>query len=362
MSIVRIGHYDDFPAPFFAVDRCDTVHISEESLKSVAFIGIKKEGRFLPRATAFFVQHIENQHAFCNLVTAEHVISGLLTRGHDIWLRVNLTNGAVSEMPLDPSAFHFHPDNGRDATDVAVCPFSNKFYNEKTGEYIELDMSALILDKESGFLASEEFARQSIVLGGDIAIIGLFRSHYGSNRNIPIIRVGNISALPSEPVNTKYAGYIKAYLVETRSIAGLSGSPVFALPDPGMVLLDVLEHRRTGRRLKQAAALLGLMHGHFDVPNLNEDVVSDESEPERSVHTGIGIVVPVEKIIETINHPDLIGMRKEIVERLRKEGATADLVPDERAVDATANDKNPDHREDFTALLNAAVQKPQSKD
>jgi hypothetical protein len=72
----------------------------------------------------------------------------------------------------------------------------------------------------------------------------------------------------------------------------------------------------------QYFALLGLVHGHFDVPNMNEDVVTDEQAPSHSVNTGIGIVIPVEKIIETINHPELLAMRKDIISELRKSGAT----------------------------------------
>lgn len=169
--------------------------------------------------------------------------------------------------------------------------------------------------------------------------------------------MGNICTLLEEPVLTKYAGYIKAYLVEARSVAGLSGSPVIVLSDPTVLSARIL---LTGKLEKQPCALLGLMHGHFDVQNLNEDVVSDDDDPKQSVHTGIGIVVPVEKIIETIRHPELMSIRKAIVQKLRKSGATPDIIPDDGPLEAKA--PNLHHREDFTALLNAATRKPQSKD
>jgi hypothetical protein len=97
------------------------------------------------------------------------------------------------------------------------------------------------------------------------------------------------------------------------------------------------------------------------VPNLNEDVVSDEDAPPRGVHTGIGVVVPVEKIVETINHPDLIAMRKEAVTRLRKEkGATADVVADDDS-SPPASGANPNHLPDFKRLVDVAARK-KSKD
>jgi hypothetical protein len=103
---------------------------------------------------------------------------------------------------------------------------------------------------------------------------------------------------------------MRAYLVEARSIAGLSGSPVFSMRGSELNVVSALAILQGKPGLGNPIALLGLMHGHFDVPNLNEDVVIDRDEPERSVHTGIGVVIPVEKIIETIQHPDLTEMRK----------------------------------------------------
>src|ERR1700733_1329755 len=191
--------------------------------------------------------------------------------------------------------------------------------------------------------------------GADVAIIGLFRSHYGANRNIPIIRVGNIAANLGEPVYTAYAGYIQAYLIEARSISGLSGSPVFIVCSPELNVIAGIARAR-GQKLEASVGLgiLGMMHGHFDVPNLNEDVVSDSEEPERGVHTGIGVVIPVQKVIETIQHPDLTEMRKETAKKLREKGATSDLASDDEAL-PPASDANSKHREDFNSLLDAAV-------
>jgi hypothetical protein len=361
MLTARIGQYDRDPDPYFA-ERDYDVHLIPEALKCVAFLGIKKGGKFLPRATCFFVQYTEFGHSFCHLVTAEHVVSGLLSKGHDLWLRVNVygKKGAMTfAIPDAGKVFRFHPNNENEATDVAICPCAPQFQDEETGETVHIAMRALRLDAdaEDGFLPRGDFAEKRIGLGAEIAIIGLFRSHYGTNQNIPIVRVGNIAAMPGEPVHTDYAGYIKAYLIEARSIAGLSGSPVLIFPDSAVILAEGIAKRRIDQ---QGCALLGLMHGHFDVPNLNEDVVADEDAPERGVHTGIGVVVPVEKIVETLRHPDLTAMRKETAERLRKEkGATADIITDDVAASAAppANDENPKHREDFNSLVGAAARK-----
>ena len=206
-------------------------------------------------------------------MTAEHVVSGLMSRNEDIWLRVNIVGGGAGEIKLDPRAFFYHPENERNPTDVAACPISHILATE-SGTEVEADVVFMSLDGQGSFLPTAEFKQQYMGRGGEIAIVGLFRSHYGQDRNIPIVRVGSIAALPEEPVWTKYAGFIEAYLIEARSIAGLSGSPVFAVSDPAMELSKALVKQR---HVGAGFALLGLMHGHFDVPNLNEDVVIDSN-------------------------------------------------------------------------------------
>jgi hypothetical protein len=105
--------------------------------------------------------------------------------------------------------------------------------------------------------------------------IGLFTRRIGSQRNIPIVRIGNVAALPEELIRTR-SGLMKAYLVEMRSIAGLSGSPVFVdLPSaqPMAVSAGFLHDTRIKPPDPEQInwfqyRFLGLIHGHFDIPNL----------------------------------------------------------------------------------------------
>ena len=64
-------------------------------------------------------------------------------------------------------------------------------------------------------------------MGDEVFVVGLFRHRHGTQRNIPIVRVGNLAALTEEKVATNDFGLVDAYLIEARSIGGLSGSPVF---------------------------------------------------------------------------------------------------------------------------------------
>jgi hypothetical protein len=110
-----------------------------------------------------------------------------------------------------------------------------------------------------------------------------------------------------EPVATKYCGETDAYLVEARSIGGLSGSPVFIHAPVWRVRKDGSVVTNEG---SQRFHLLGLMHGHFDVSTLHDGFDVDAT-PAQGINTGIGVVIPVEKILETIDQPELVEMRKE---------------------------------------------------
>jgi hypothetical protein len=275
------------------------------------FVGIKTDGIFLPRATGFVVEIEEHQHRWIYAVTAEHVISGLLTNQHDVWLRINTKSGTPVEVKCEPSDWWFHPDNESAATDVAVAPLDIDQ---------DIDLNPIpVFGPRSVAATSEAIGNIRIGVGDEVAITGLFRSHHGKNKNVPITRIGNLAMMNEERVKTKYCGYVEAYLVEARSIGGLSGSPVFVhLPAIRTIDGKTAIHRE--QKVFQLY-LLGLMHGHFDIDNLNADVVlEDEKDSTSGIHSGIGVVIPVEKITETIMQQDLVKIRKEIVDSAERAG------------------------------------------
>lgn len=166
--------------------------------------------------------------------------------------------------------------------------------------------------------------KEEIGVGNEVFLIGLFHRHYGQKNNIPIVRVGNICAMPGEKINTA-RGPADAYLIEARSLGGLSGSPVF-LP---------LGTRRTMTGLvmtpgqMQRYYLLGVIHGHFDVSesDLVDELLStgDALKPQ-SVNMGIAVVVPIEKVIEVIRQPKIAAL-----DELAKKQKKAILPPEDSA-------------------------------
>jgi hypothetical protein len=244
------------------------------------------------------------------LVTASHVADKLT--GTDFWFRANDASGKAAKIyrgDSDWAAYRWwkHPDG--EPVDVAVHPF----IMPEGYELGALPTQMFVTETEN---------RHAMGLGDEVIIVGLFAYAAGKHRITPITRTGTVAMVPPEPLPTR-RGPMDAYLIEARSIGGLSGSPVFVRPTQalgmfGLSLQGVSEH----------LYLLGLMHGHWDI---NE---SDINEPlprtkEGGVNVGIAIVVPATKILETINQPRLVELRARIEQHEAERGLpTPDIVPE----------------------------------
>jgi hypothetical protein len=258
------------------------VKISDEIRKCVFFICVPKtlingtQGVSFV-GTGFFVgvelEGLEGlQRIF--LVTAKHVAEKLANKQYLI--RLNNKTGGSNYIQGGGTKWFYHPTDN--AVDVAVIPYAP---------------SAQIFDYKAVptkmFLTDEIVKENKIGIGDDVVITGLFAHACGSQRNQPIVRMGNVALISDEPLPTD-SGNMEAYLIESRSISGLSGSPAFVYEST------------IGRR---KIYLLGLMHGHWDIaPELKNDQILDD-EIFGKVNMGIAIVVPAKKILEVINQPDL---------------------------------------------------------
>jgi hypothetical protein len=295
-----------------------TVLVTDGIRKVVAFLGVKEGGEFKPRATCFFVSVYEQAFQFTYLVTADHVVAAMRGANLDVWVRINHKDGAVEELILPPDNWIHFPNE--DATDVAAVSI------QFTGPE---DVNAVCvhgarkdgLDKQM-IVNADVIVDRKIGIGEEVFIVGMFRSHYGLKKNIPVVRIGNISAMPEEPILTEGYGYVEAYLVEARSIGGLSGSPVFVNMPP----VRIVDGQTSFVRGPQYY-LLGLMHGHFDIPDMNADVVLEDHGNNGTINTGMGVVIPATKIAELLLQDSLTEHRKEMV-RLHLAG-TATTTPDQ---------------------------------
>jgi hypothetical protein len=150
---------------------------------------------------------------------------------------------------------------------------------------------------------SVDIAVLKIGIDPQLCFAGLFWPHTGNKRNIPIVRIGNIAALRNEPVVNSSGLLMDAYLVESRSIGGLSGSPVFIniitakriLPPSAGYMAGAYDPQSTGR-----FKLFGVVHGHFG-DDLEPDAIVNDGKEKLHVNMGIAIITPAEKIIEVLH-------------------------------------------------------------
>lgn len=264
--------------------------VPENIRKCVVFIGYQRaDGRMQMAGSAFYLGADSTEGVIKDvfLVTAKHVIVGIRNLGLDeIFVRVNTIDGQSVWAKCQSTDWLFHPNDA--SIDVAMI---------RTGVPSEWDHLIIPL---SMCATPQIITSHAVGLGDEVFMVGLFRHHHGTLKNIPIVRVGNLAAMTEEKVSTKDFGLIDAYLIEARSIGGLSGSPVFLNLGVVRYVDGAVKHSKGG----PIFFLLGLIHGHYDVPSssiddANEDM-ADHLSSER-INTGIAIVVPMEKIMEVIN-------------------------------------------------------------
>jgi hypothetical protein len=290
------------------------MQIPDEIRKCVVFVCYKTAESTKLAGTAFFVGlTLETPGPqVVYLITAKHIIEGVREKSIDkkVYLRMNLKSKPAQLMQVPIEYWVFHPKESN--VDVAILSWapSQDIFDYR---FIRLEMAA----------TEEVIKREEIGIGDDVFLTGLFANHYGLQQNLPIIRIGNIASMPEEKVHTEKLGDIDAYLVEARSIGGLSGSPVFAY-------LGAMRRVGNGIALGRSGPLfywLGLMHGHFDLSKLEMDNLIEDSLTNLKINMGIAIVVPVWKILEVMNQEVFMKAREAVLkEAHEKTLPTADTT------------------------------------
>lgn len=335
--------------------------VIERILKCVVFLGRVSDPKgfdpqFVPHGTGFLYAIFYEEGSikdedkwFDYIITCKHVIDEI--NGDTVWVRLNLKEGGSRNIPIPKTSWVFDPEN-----DIAVLC-------RKIGELFDV---CRIIEKDvvtKTVLEDDTWSHGcKIIPATDTILVGLFTSHYGLKHNIPIVRIGTIAAMPDDLIHTD-TGYVKAYLLETRSIGGLSGSPVFLssafkwlflgmmrgrlnTKDPSDVVhAEIMDDKELKKNIEQLSpelqkTILGLMQKHFLLDDIN---------------TGIGIVIPAYVIMNFINQSAFVAQREETVKELKKKSPYRNSA-------AIPKPENPQHKEDFNSLLAAAVKKKQPSD
>lgn len=278
-------------------------------------------------ATGFFVsvpcESPELRHlSFLYFVSAKHVATDLGDR--EMFFLVNRVGGGVSDDLRSPDNYWwFHPTDK--SADVAVI---------QVGRNPELDIIPIVTE---AFATPEKIAEYGIGIGDETNVVGLFTPAPGVEQTMPIVRHGNICMMPKEQIQTAM-GYADVFLVEARSLGGLSGSPVFVRHTIS-AKVKTTKGEQWSFSLGHGETLLGLMHGHWDIreSEMNKPYFTHDSE--HGVNYGVAIVVPAQKIYETLYRPELVKIRKKHEEsELKKNVPTMDSSKKKERSEFTRDD------------------------
>lgn len=159
-------------------------------------------------------------------------------------IRLNTIDGGTEILDFDPSDWHFESGGH----DIAVVPI------EPSGRHKFKAIPAHL------FLQPETREIEPVGVGDDVFMVGRFVDHDGRSTNVPSVRFGHISMMPTPMLQPNQATR-ESYCLDMHTRTGFSGSPVFIYRTPGS---DLAFAFKTGAGSTQSALLfLGLHWGQF---------------------------------------------------------------------------------------------------
>jgi hypothetical protein len=233
---------------------------------------------------------------------------------------------------------------------------------------VDLAVTPANFDGPLYFPADKIFSQQEhgpTGIGDFCYTAGLFHFVAGHTRNLPFLFTGHITLMPPQgetiPIGNGKDGIdlVEGYLIENNAINGTSGAPVFVRPTHRLKVRPQEPNHgvMTG---DDEIYLLGVYQAAWFLPPdaiLRQSVMAKANDV---VPVGIGVVVPVHKLVELLETRELIEMRaKSPATQIIPAIPTGVSAPGE---DSHAKDANPQHREYFTSLINAAARKPPQGD
>jgi hypothetical protein len=253
------------------------------------------------RGTAFFVTLKEptskeltggEEIPHVYLVTARHCVQKAEKHG-GLFVRYSDNNRSTQTARLPRAADWEYPEDP--SVDVAVVPFA-------LGRHVV--RAALV---ESVLATRDQLAELHVGPGDDVVIIGLFTQRAGKGQNLPIVRSGVIAAMPEEKLFDPTTGQLfESYLVEVRSMGGLSGSPVF---------VSIGYSRAPDGKINDQGRhyIIGLVRGHWSLKEQAEstDYLTDFDQDSENVNMGIATVTPIREVLDVLWGPRLSRLRKE---------------------------------------------------
>jgi hypothetical protein len=226
-------------------------------------------------------------------------------------VRLNTKAGTSRVIKTPPREWIYPADSTID-----VCAF--RFNEIKHDASDELEINSINLQTMA--IGGHQLTTAQAVglsLGDEVFICGAFVGRVGYRKNIPVVRIANIAAMPEEPVDLAFPRK-PAYLIDTRSLGGTSGSPVFLNLQSSRVRRQQHGYqigftRTTPDSNSQASAshlifpylLLGMFIYFHGGNYLQDFVAEDDSEihpsKDADFNAGIGVALPISVITDLLD-------------------------------------------------------------
>lgn len=208
----------------------------------------------------------------------------------------------------------------RDQEPIGATP--DDWIPHHSGDDVAVQPLGLVPDREWPYIEREAILDWGTALstrlgpGDDCLMVGRYITPDLEQREQPVIRFGNLATWRPEQVWQKERAFNQeSFLVDMRSLAGFSGSPVIVYwIKPGVMSLTHPARSDTimGQRdLMDRKWLLGIDWGHLPA---TQPVLDRAGEPladgwQLRVNTGIAAVVPAWKLGELLDQEELVVSR-----------------------------------------------------
>lgn len=228
-------------------------------------------------------------------------------------IRLNTRRGEKEVIPLKQGDWFEHG-----SYDLAVAPLS----------VLDREIYKYACVSTNDFLTQDIIKDHDIGPGDDVFMVGRFVSHEGKQRNLPLIRFGNISMMPYEKLADSYGRKQKVFLVEMRSLVGFSGSPVFVFLASNVVRQSDINEDGTFKRgaeheiTMRGPWLLGVdcadlpyRERVFQVVKIAGVQKDMETDYVAYSNSGQMAVIPSWRLLDFLNTDERCVMRKQKAER-----------------------------------------------
>lgn len=297
---VQVPYWEAASVVVSQQDKEPAVPIPAQYVKSAVFIvdGVSVSGR--PEGTGFLINAIRRggESASCGisyLVTCAHVVRGM----QEPHVRIRVGRDAVEDWPLEDGPY-YHP-SGKPGDDVAVFPLR---FSPDRGFWGSTSSSMIDVNYDTDFRNKIYEPPDFLDHGQEVFYAGFLGEIKSMDELVPMVRSGIVGAwnqpdiLMKDTWGNEYLA--SGHLIDARTEHGFSGSPCFVqYPEPAYqwdlpaTYEDFADLWQTGHfRPRVYTEFFGILAGFWRAE-------------------GVGVVVPLKKILETLERKELLKDRKE---------------------------------------------------